>query len=46
MKTADIKTTINNAGLTCPSCHFGSAEFADDKIDETIQFAKELGLTK
>lgn len=46
MKTADIKKTINNAGLTCPSCHFGSAEFGDDKIDESIQFAKELGLTQ
>lgn len=46
MKTADIKATINNAGLTCPSCHFGSAEFGDDKIDESIQFAKELGLTQ
>ncbi len=46
MKTADIKKTINDAGLTCPSCHFGSAEFAEDKIDETIQFAQELGLTQ
>jgi sugar phosphate isomerase/epimerase len=46
MKTADIKKTINDAGLTCPSCHFGSAEFALDKIDETIQFAKDLGLTQ
>src|SRR6478609_3862580 len=46
MKTADIKKTINDAGLTCPSCHFGSAEFADDKIDETIQFAKDIGLTQ
>lgn len=46
MKTSDIKNTINNAGLTCPSCHFGSAEFGDDKIDESIQFAQELGLTQ
>jgi sugar phosphate isomerase/epimerase len=46
MNTADIKKTINDAGLTCPSCHFGSAEFAQDKIDETIQFAKDLGLTQ
>ena len=46
MNTADIKKTINDAGLTCPSCHFGSAEFAPDKIDETIQFAKDLGLTQ
>lgn len=46
MKTSDIKKTIEDAGLTCPSCHFGSAEFADDKIDDTIHFAKELGLTQ
>ena len=46
MNTADIKKTINDAGLTCPSCHFGSAEFAPDKIDETIQFAKDIGLTQ
>jgi len=46
MNTGDIKKTINDAGLTCPSCHFGSAEFAPDKIDDTIQFAKDLGLTQ
>jgi len=46
MNTADIKQTINDAGLTCPSCHFGSAEFAPDKIDDTIQFAKDIGLTQ
>ncbi|QEC69881.1 sugar phosphate isomerase/epimerase [Panacibacter ginsenosidivorans] len=46
MKTADIKKTINDAGLTCPSCHFGSAEFADDKIDDSIQFAQDMGLTQ
>jgi sugar phosphate isomerase/epimerase len=46
MKTEDIKKTINDAGLTCPSCHFGSAEFSDEKIDESIQFAHDLGLTQ
>ena len=46
MKTEDIKKTINDAGLTCPSCHFGSAEFGDDKIDESIRFAHDLGLTQ
>ena len=40
------KKTINDGGLTCPSCHFGSAEFGDDKIDESIQFAHDLGLTQ
>lgn len=46
MKTVDIKSTINDAGLTCPSCHFGSGEFDDNNIDDRIQFAKELGLTQ
>lgn len=46
MKTTDIKATINDAGLTCPSCHFGSAEFDDNNIDDRIQFAKDLGLAQ
>ena len=46
MKTADIKKTITDAGLACPSCHFGKAEFAPDKLDQSIQFAHELGLTQ
>ena len=45
MKTADIKKTINDAGLECPSCHFGSAELFD-KIDESIEFAHDMGLTQ
>ena len=27
MKPSVIKKTINDAGLTCPSCHFGYGEF-------------------
>jgi len=46
MKTADIRQTIEDAGMTCPSCHFGSAEFNDENIDDRIAFAKELGLTQ
>jgi sugar phosphate isomerase/epimerase len=46
MQTADIKKTINDAGLECPSCHFGFGEFADDKIDDSIQFAHDIGLTQ
>ena len=45
MKTADIRKTINDAGLSCPSCHFGSAEVTDN-VDESIEFAKEMGLTQ
>ena len=44
-KTADIKSMITDAGLTCPSCHFGFGEFGD-KLDERIEFAQELGLTQ
>lgn len=46
MKTADIKSIINDAGLTCPSCHFGSAEFKADKLDASIEFAQGMGLTQ
>jgi sugar phosphate isomerase/epimerase len=45
MKTADIKKTINDAGLTCPSCHFGFGELTDD-LDDRIEFAHQLGLTQ
>lgn len=44
MQTADIKKTINDAGLECPSCHFGFDEFDDGKIDDSIQFAHNMGL--
>lgn len=46
MKTADIRKTITDAGLSCPSCHFGFDEFNDENIDDRIGFAKELGLTQ
>lgn len=45
MKTADIKSTITDAGLQCPSCHFGFPELTDH-IDESIEFAKNMGLTQ
>jgi len=45
MKTSDIKKIINDAGLSCPSCHFGFSEVTDD-VDDRIEFAKELGLTQ
>lgn len=47
MKTADIKKTINDAGLECPSCHFGYGELFDEaKLNESIQFAHDMGLTQ
>lgn len=46
MKTADIRKTIEDAGMTCPSCHFGAAEFNDENINDRIQFAKDMGMTQ
>jgi sugar phosphate isomerase/epimerase len=45
-KPADIRKTINDAGLNCISCHFGKTELAPDKIDASIEFAHELGLSQ
>src|SRR5882672_1528395 len=30
MKAADMRSIINDAGLSCPSCHFGFHELTDD----------------
>jgi sugar phosphate isomerase/epimerase len=46
MKTADMRKIITDAGLTCPSCHFGFGELMDDKLDNRIEFAQQLGLTQ
>jgi sugar phosphate isomerase/epimerase len=43
MKTSDIKKTITDAGLTCPSCHFGFGELSNN-LDERIEFAQQMGL--
>lgn len=45
MKTSDMRSIITNAGLSCPSCHFGSAELFD-KLDASIEFSQQLGLTQ
>jgi len=45
MKPADMRKIINDAGLSCPSCHFGSAELFDD-VDGRIEWAQQLGLTQ
>ncbi|GGA97027.1 sugar phosphate isomerase/epimerase family protein [Puia dinghuensis] len=42
----EIRSVINDAGLQCPSCHFGFGELAPDKIDKTIEFAHQLGLSQ
>ena len=46
MPTAEIKKTIHDAGLHCPSCHFGFSEFSMDNIDKSIEFAKAMGLSQ
>ena len=46
MPTAEIKKTIEGAGLHCPSCHFGFAEFSMDRVDKSIEFAKAMGLSQ
>lgn len=45
MKPSDMRSIINEAGLSCPSCHFGSGELFD-KLDESIEFSQQLGLTQ
>lgn len=45
MKTADIRKTIEDAGMSCPSCHFGLKELTSD-LDDRIEFAKEMGMTE
>ncbi|HEY4110235.1 sugar phosphate isomerase/epimerase family protein [Puia sp.] len=42
----EIKSIINDAGLECPSCHYGFGELAPDKIDKSIEFAHALGLSQ
>jgi sugar phosphate isomerase/epimerase len=46
MKPSDMRSIINDAGLSCPSCHFGFGEFEDNTIDDRIEFAHGLGLTQ
>lgn len=46
MPTAEIKKTIEDAGLRCPSCHFGFAEFSMDNVDKSIEFARAMGLSQ
>jgi|SRR5882724_1512098 len=43
MKPAEMRRIINDAGLTCPSCHFTFSELKD-KLDDRIEFAKQLGM--
>jgi sugar phosphate isomerase/epimerase len=46
MKPSEMRSIINDAGLSCPSCHFGYGELTTDKLDERIEFSRQLGLTQ
>jgi len=45
MKASEMRKIITDAGLHCPSCHFGFAEFGEP-LDERIEFAHGLGLSQ
>jgi len=45
LKAAEMKRIINDAGMTCISCHYGFEELKNN-LNERIDFAKELGLTQ
>lgn len=45
MKTSDMRSIINDQGLSCPSCHFGMSEL-NEHLDDRIEFAQQLGLTE
>ena len=44
MKTSEMRSIITNAGLNCPSCHFGFQELTDH-LDDRIEFSNQLGLS-
>ena len=44
MKPSEMRQIINDAGLQCPSCHFGFPELTDH-LDDRIEFSQQLGLS-
>lgn len=44
-KPQELRKMLNDYGLTCISCHFGTEELFDH-AEERIAWAKELGLTQ
>jgi sugar phosphate isomerase/epimerase len=47
IKPSDLRSMITDAGLSCPSCHFGFGELTkDDQLDDRIEFAHQLGMTQ
>jgi sugar phosphate isomerase/epimerase len=45
IKPSELRSMITDAGLSCPSCHFGFPELTD-KLDDRIEFAQQLGLSQ
>jgi sugar phosphate isomerase/epimerase len=45
MKATDMRSIITDAGLKCPSCHFGFGELTND-LDGRIEWAQQIGLTQ
>ena len=45
LTATELKKIINDAGITCTSCHYGFEELKKN-TQERIDFAKELGLTQ
>jgi sugar phosphate isomerase/epimerase len=43
MKAAEVRKTIEGAGLRCESCHYQFQELKE-KLDDRMAYAKELGL--
>ena len=45
-KGSELKKMFSDAGLTCPSCHFGTGDLISDdtKLNEAIQWSKDVGL--
>jgi len=45
VKPADLRKMISDAGLYCPSCHFGIGDL-NNNLDQCIEFAHALGMTQ
>ena len=45
IKPTDLKAMINDAGLYCPSCHFGINDL-NNNLDKCLEFAHALGMTQ
>jgi len=45
VKPADLRRMIEDAGLHCPSCHYGMRDLSDN-LDKSIEYAHGLGLSQ